>query len=298
MAHWIGCHAADEGGIDRAAARAADSGATALQVFSAVPKFYNEKVSVKPERAARFRAALAAAGIPGEQVIVHAGYVLNTASPEPEKAARAATALAKELERSSALGVRGCCFHPGSAGSGALEDAIARVGDAITAALEAHPDGARVLVENTAGAGKTVGRTPAEVAAILARVPAALRPRTGYGLDTCHLYAAGHDLAASPEALRGVLDAFCDATGEAPAFFHLNDSVGALGSNTDRHARLGQGAIGAAPFRWLLEDARSQEVPLLLETPQERDAVTEEDLSGDPWDRETIAWLRAGAPLP
>ena len=293
MTHYIGAHTIDTGGVDQAVARAADTGFRALQVFSAVPKFYNEKVSVRAERASRFREALAVAGIDGAHVVVHAGYVLNTASPEPEKATRAAAALAKELERTTALGAMGCCFHPGSAGTGDLAEAVARVGDAVTQALDAHPGGARVLVENTAGAGRTVGRTPQEVAGILARVPAALRARSGYGLDTCHLFAAGHDIAASPEALRAVLDAFCDATGEAPAFFHLNDSVGTLGANKDRHALLGDGAIGLAPFHWLLDDPRSQGIPLILETPQAEPERPEGDLQGDPWDREMLRRLQS-----
>ena len=284
MTHAIGAHTIDAGGIDRAAARAGAAGMTALQIFSAVPKFYNEKVSLKPDRVARFRAALDAAGIAPEHVIVHAGYVLNTASPEEEKATRAATALAKELERTSALGVRGACFHPGSAGTGDLASAIARVGDALTAALEAVPDGARLLVENTAGAGKTVGRTPEEVARILARVPSALRARAGYGLDTCHLFAAGHDIVRSPESQRAVLDAFTDATGEAPAFFHLNDSQHAFGSNKDRHALIGEGAIGVDPFAWLLADPRSQGIPLILETPQANEALQDDDVTADPND--------------
>jgi deoxyribonuclease-4 len=284
MTHAIGAHTIDAGGIDRAAARAGAAGMTALQIFSAVPKFYNEKVSLKPDRVARFRAALDMAGIAPEHVIVHAGYVLNTASPEEEKATRAATALAKELERTSALGVRGACVHPGSAGTGDLTSAIARVGDALTAALEAVPDGARLLVENTAGAGKTVGRTPEEVAGILARVPSALRARAGYGLDTCHLFAAGHDIVRSPESQRAVLDAFTDATGEAPAFFHLNDSQHAFGSNKDRHALIGEGAIGVDPFAWLLADPRSQGIPLILETPQANAAILDDDLSADPND--------------
>ncbi len=284
MTHAIGAHTIDAGGIDRAAARAGAAGMTALQIFSAVPKFYNEKVSLKPDRVARFRAALDAAGIAPEHVIVHAGYVLNTASPEEEKATRAATALAKELERTSALGVRGACFHPGSAGTGDLASAIARVGDALTAALEAVPDGARLLVENTAGAGKTVGRTPEEVAGILARVPSALRARAGYGLDTCHLFAAGHDIVRSPESQRAVLDAFTDATGEAPAFFHLNDSQHAFGSNKDRHALIGEGAIGVDPFAWLLADPRSQGIPLILETPQANEALQDDDVTADPND--------------
>lgn len=269
---------------------------TALQVFSAEPKYYNDKVSVRPERAERFRDALGAARIDGANVVVHAGYVLNTASPEPDKAERAAAALVKEVERTTALGAMGCCFHPGSAGGGDVDSAIAQVGDAVTRALDAHPGGARVLVENTAGAGRTIGRTPAEVAAILARVPAPLRRRTGYGLDTCHLFAAGHDITASPAALAAVLDAFSDATGEAPAFFHLNDSEGALGSNRDRHALLGEGQIGTAPFGWLLADARSTGIPLILETPQSGEDRAEDDESADPWDVRMLELLRRLAP--
>lgn len=292
MPRYIGAHTIDTGGIDRAAARAAAGGMTALQIFSAIPKYYNEKVTVRPERAERFRQAVAAAGIAPANVVVHAGFVLNTASPEPEKAEKAANALARELERTTALGALGCCFHPGSAGTGDVESALARVAQAVTRAIETVPDGSRVLIENTAGAGKTVGRTPGEVASILSAVPAALRRRTGYGLDTCHLFAAGHDIAASPESLRGVLDAFAEATGENPAFFHLNDSATPLGSNRDRHVLLGEGAIGLAPFRWLLEDPRSEGIPLILETPQANPAIAEADTNADPWDVRMVALLR------
>ena len=171
--------------------------------------------------------------------------------------------------------------------------ACVRVARAITHALEQLPGGAtRLLVENTAGAGTTVGRTPEEVGAILAAVPAALRARTGYGLDSCHLYAAGHDIAASPAALARVLDAFEAAAGEPPAFFHLNDSEGALGTNRDRHALIGEGTIGAAPFGWLLADPRSREVPLILETPQARPEQPDDDASADPWDVRMVELLR------
>jgi deoxyribonuclease-4 len=142
----------------------------------------------------------------------------------------------------------------------------------------------RLLVENTAGAGKTLGRTAAEVADILRHVPDELRERTGYGLDTCHLFASGYPIHESRERLTGILDEFVEATGERPGFFHLNDSEGTLGSNRDRHVLLGDGQIGAEPFRWLLEDARSRDVPLILETPQENYAVADDDASADPYD--------------
>jgi deoxyribonuclease-4 len=290
--HYIGAHTIDTGGIHMAARRAGSAGMRALQVFSAVPKYYNDKVSVKPERVARFRAALEETGIRPEHVVVHAAYVLNVATPDEEKWSRASGGLAKELERSTALGVGAVCFHPGAATDGDRASGIARITTAIVQALELVPDGGtRLLVENTAGAGNTIARTAEEVAAILAGVPDALRKRTGYGLDTCHLYASGYDIAASREALRGVLDAFEDATGERPGFFHLNDSEGALGSNKDRHRLLGEGAIGEAPFGWLLGDPRSRGVPLVLETPQEREDIGEEDDAADPADARMVALL-------
>jgi deoxyribonuclease-4 len=265
---------------------------TALQVFSAVPKFYNDKVSVKPDRVARFRAALDEAGIAPAHVVVHAGYVLNTATPDEGKWERARDGLARELERSTALGAGGVCFHPGAATDGDRAAACARVARALTHALERVEGGTRLLVENTAGAGTTVGRTADEVAEILSQVPAALRPRTGYGLDTCHLYASGHDIAAGPAALVAVLDAFEAATGEPPSFFHLNDSAGALGSNKDRHMLVGEGAIGAEPFGWLLADRRSRGVPLILETPQQNPEIADDDPTADPWDVRMIELLR------
>ena len=292
MTRYLGVHAADTGGIHMAARRAAGAGATALQIFTAIPKYYGDKSTIRPERVARFRAALAEAGIDPARVLVHAAYVLNTATADEAKWARAAGGLAKELERSTAIGAGGACFHPGAAVDGDRTAAVGRVARAITQALEAVPGRTRLLVENTAGAGTTIGRTPDEVGAILAAVPAPLRARTGYGLDTCHLFAAGHDLTRSADALSRILDEFEAAAGEPPAFFHLNDSEGGLGSNKDRHMLIGEGKIGREPFGWLLRDRRSAGVPLILETPQERPDPAADDPTPDPWDVRMVALLR------
>ena len=192
------------------------------------------------------------------------------------------------------LGLRGVCFHPGSAGKG--EDrgaAAARVAAAMTRALESVDGETKLWVENTAGAGATVGREPSEVGAILAALPAHLRSRAGYGLDTCHLFSAGFDITRSKDALTEVLYAFQAATGEPPAFLHLNDSKGALGSNVDRHALIGDGQIGVEAFRWLLADERSRDIPLILETPQERAEVAADDETPDPWDVRMVTLLRS-----
>ena len=290
MTHLFGCHAPDVGGIHMAARRAGHAGARALQLFTAVPKYYNEKVGVRPERVARFREALAQTEIRPEHVVAHAAYVLNVATPEPEKWERASVGLAKELERSNALGLGMVCFHPGAATDGDRPTALARVTAAMVRALESTEGPTRLLVENTAGAGNTIAKTPEEIAEILGGLPSRLRARAGYGLDTCHLFASGFDLAASRESLAGVLDAFESAVGEPPAFFHLNDSEGALGSNKDRHALLGAGQIGEAPFAWLLADRRSRGVPLVLETPQAAEPAEDDD-AADAYDARMLRLL-------
>ena len=292
--HFLGAHTIDNGGIFMAAKRAGRSGMQALQIFSAIPKFYNDKAGMKPDKVVRFHEALAEAGISLDKVIVHAAYVLNCATPEVEKWERASAGLAKEFERSTALGVRGVCFHPGAATDGEREAGITRVSAAMVRALESVPEGkTRLLIENTAGAGNTLGRTPEEVAGMLRGIPKALRARTGYGLDTCHLFASGYDLGASASACKETLDAFEQATGEPPAFFHFNDSEGALASNKDRHALVGNGNIGAAAFGWLLHDKRTQHVPVIMETPQENSAIADDDDSPDAWDVRSLELLRA-----
>ncbi len=292
MEHYFGAHTVDNGGIHMAARRAANAGMRALQIFTAIPKYYNDKVSIRAERVERFRETLAGTSIALERVVVHAAYVLNTATPEPDKWTRARDGLARELERSTTLGVGAMCFHPGAATDNDRESAAERIAAAIVHALEKVKGDTRVLVENTAGAGKTMGRTPEEVGSILRHVPQHLRARTGYGLDTCHLYASGFDLRESPNATSRLLDAFEEATGEAPGFFHLNDSEGALGSNKDRHMLLGDGEIGADAFGWLLADKRTRGVPLILETPQLNYEIGDDDDGPDPYDVQMMELLQ------
>lgn len=292
MEHFFGAHTIDTGGIHMAAKRAANSGMRAMQLFTAIPKFYGDRSTIKPERVQRFREAIAGSSIALERIVVHAAYVLNTATPDEVKWGRARDGLAKELERSTALGVGAVCFHPGAATDDDREGAAERIAAAITHALETVKDGdTRVLVENTAGAGRTMGRTPAEVGSILRHVPKRLRARTGYGLDTCHLYASGFDLRESPQAATRLLDEFEDETGETPGFFHLNDSEGELASNRDRHMLIGDGQIGAEAFGWLLADTRTRGVPLILETPQLNYEIAEDDDSPDPFDVQMMELL-------
>lgn len=292
MTHYFGAHTIDNGGIHMAARRAGGAGMRALQIFTTIPKFYGDKSSIKPERVERFRVALAEAKIDPKFVVAHGAYVLNTATPDETKSSRARAGLAKELERSTALGIGAICFHPGAATDDDREAAAERVAGAIVHALEQVPAGTtRVLVENTAGAGRTFAKTAAEVGAILRHIPKRLRARAGYGLDTCHLFASGYDLGATNDAMSRVLDEFEAATGEPPGFIHLNDSEGALASNKDRHMLIGDGQIGVEPFRQLIEDRRSRGIPLILETPQLNYDVGDDDASPDSYDAQMMALL-------
>ena len=291
MSLYLGAHTVDNGGIDMAARRAGKAGMRALQIFTAIPKYYGDKTSIRSERVDRFRSALAETDIAPRNVVAHAAYVLNTATPEADKWTRARDGLTKELERSTRLGIGVVCFHPGAAIDGDTTAAAERVASAIAYALEQVPGDTRVLVENTAGAGRTFARTAAEVAAILAHVSEPVRTRTGYGLDTCHLWASGYDIRASREALTRVLDEFEGATGEPPGFFHLNDSEGELGSNRDRHVLIGDGRIGAEPFGWLLHDPRAKNIPLILETPQLDYEIADDDPAPDPYDVQMLELL-------
>lgn len=293
MTHIFGSHTVDTGGIDMAVRRAANAGLDAVQIFTAIPKFYGDRATIRPERVERFRAALDSTGMKAEHVVVHAAYVLSCATADATKWTRAAAGLAKEMERSTALGVGSVCFHPGSASDGDPDAAAERVARAMAGALDQVSGTTRLLVENTAGAGRTLGRSAAEVGAILSHLPAELRARAGYGLDTCHLFASGYDINASADRFRQILDEFETAAGEPPRFFHLNDSAGELGSSRDRHMLLGEGRIGVEPFRWLLQDPRSHGVPLVLETPQQNYDVLEDDDTADAYDVAMANLLRS-----
>jgi deoxyribonuclease-4 len=290
-AHWLGVHPIDTGGMDMAVRRAVKAGADCVQIFTAIPKYYGDKTSIRSERVERFQAAVAATGMDTKRIVAHGAYVLNVATPDTDKWIRARDGLVKELERSTLLGLGQVCFHPGAATDGDREAAAERIAGAIVYALERVQTPTRLLVENTAGAGTTMARTAAEVGAILAHIPRNLRSRTGYGLDTCHLFASGYDLR-KPDELTRALDAFEAEAAEPPGFFHLNDSAGGLGSNRDRHTLIGEGEIGVEPFRWLLADRRTHGVPLILETPEQVLDIAADDDSADPWDAKMLGLVR------
>jgi deoxyribonuclease-4 len=196
-------------------------------------------------------------------------------------------AFTDELERAEALGLFCVAIHPGSHLGTGVEAGIARVAAAVGESLRrTRGYRVRIALENTAGAGGTLGRTFAELGAMLDRVGRARR--VGVCLDTCHLFAAGYDIRAAA-GYRAAMAECAGAVGlERVLAFHLNDAKTALGSGLDRHEHIGRGRLGLAPFRMLLNDRRFEGVPKVLETPKEPEPAA---------DRRNLAVLRRLRPV-
>jgi deoxyribonuclease-4 len=275
----LGAHISTAGGVVNAPARADAIGATAMQIFTKQPNRWAER-EVEPAEAGAFRAALAASGV--RFTNAHDSYLINLASPDAALRARSIESFRAELRRCHALGLDALVSHPGDFMDG-REAGIARNAEAIGESLEAEPGSTRLLMELTAGQGTVIGATFEEMAFLLSKIPARMRTRIGVCLDTAHVFAAGYDLVNDYD---GVWARFEDVLGVARlGLVHLNDSKAPLGSRKDRHALIGEGAIGAAPFARIMRDPRLANVPKLLETPKGDDMVTN--------DRRMLTMLRS-----
>lgn len=279
MRDELGAHVSIAGGVANAPARAAALAAQVMQIFTKMASRWAEPLITEHDATA-FRAAVTAHGI--RFTAAHDSYLINLASPDPVLHARSLESFRAELRRCALLGIDCVVSHPGNATDDDVPSGIARNADAITRALEECP-GPALLLETTAGAGRVLGATFPQLAEIIARIPAALQPRVGVCLDTCHVWAAGYDLRSDYDDVFRELD---DALGLTRLrLFHFNDSVAPLGSRRDRHAHIGAGALGDGPFRRILLDERFAAVPKLIETPKDDDVLVA--------DRRNLAHLRA-----
>jgi deoxyribonuclease-4 len=268
------------GGLDKAPLRGKQVGCDTIQVFTKSNRQWRAKRLTDQEVEA-FKANLAATGI--GPVVAHDCYLVNLAAPRRAVWKKSVAAFRMELERAERLGIPFLVTHPGShAGAGEAEG-MRRVAEAVNE-LHASLPGARVqiLLETTAGQGSSLGYRFEQLAAILARVEQAAR--VGICLDTCHVFAAGYDIH-TPDGYRKTLKELEACLGiERLQAIHLNDSKGGLGCRVDRHAHIGEGRLGLAPFRRLLNDPRLRRVPMILETPKDDDFITT--------DRRNLARLR------
>jgi deoxyribonuclease-4 len=256
----LGAHEGIAGGVSTAFARAEEDGAECLQIFTRNARGWAAK-PLEDDEIARFRAEARRTGLPAA---AHSSYLINAAAGDAVIRRKSWAGLADELRRCEQLGLFALIFHPGSNPDEAAGLALAAEG--MAQALEAVPGRVKLLIETTAGQGFSLGHAFEQLAAIRDAIPAGLRRRTGVCVDTCHLFAAGYDLATD-EGYQATFEKLDRTLGLGLVrAFHLNDSKKGLGSRVDRHEHIGQGALGLSPFRRLVNDPRFATTPAFLET--------------------------------
>lgn len=275
---YIGAHVSAAGGVDRAVARAVEIGATGFALFTKNQRQWQAK-PLDEKVIEAFKKACAAHGFKPGQILPHDSYLINLGHPEAEGLAKSRAAFLDEMQRCEQLGLSLLNFHPGSHLRKISEnECLAIIAESINEAL-AQTRGVTAVIENTAGQGSNLGYRFEQLAAIIEQVDD--KSRVGVCIDTCHAFAGGYDLRTR-EATRATLDELDAVVGmQYLRGMHLNDSKSPLGSRVDRHHSLGEGHIGREAFTAIMQDARLDDIPLILET-----------IEPAIWDRE-IAWLRA-----
>ncbi|MGH7372977.1 MAG: deoxyribonuclease IV [Candidatus Rokuibacteriota bacterium] len=275
----LGAHMSIAGGLHLALARGRDVGCSVVQIFLKNQRQWTARPYADSE-VREFRAAWKATGI--RVVFAHASYLINLATPVPAEWRRAVDVFHDELERAEALGLPFVVIHPGSHRGSGVEEGVRRVARAIDLLHErTRGHGVRIVLENTAGGGASIGRSFEELAAVVGAVRE--RDRVGVCLDTCHLFAAGYDIR-SAHGYRLTMARGLRLLGRGRVrAFHLNDARQPLGSGLDRHEKIGRGHLGVETFRRLMNDRRFARVPMALETPKDPEPRA---------DREALALLR------
>src|SRR5437868_2057959 len=234
----IGAHVSSSGGIHTAIDRAEAMGADSVQVFRQSPRMWRP-TNHDPATFEQFRARRDEAGIGA--VLCHALYLCNLAAPKDDVYEKSVAAMRNTMEVACAIGAEGVVFHDGSHLGAGMEKGLERVLPAMEQVLALCNDTTWLLVENSAGAGGTIGRSLDELALLLERLD---HPRLGVCLDSCHLYVSGVDVT-DRAALDGLLDELDSSIGlDRLRALHVNDSKAALGSNRDRHENIGDGLLG------------------------------------------------------
>jgi deoxyribonuclease-4 len=259
----LGAHLPTKGGLAQALEAGREIGASAVQIFTRNQVQWAGR-PVSAEEAQAFRTSQSESGIAA--VLSHGSYLVNLASPARDILEKSRTSFSAELERCGALGIPHLVFHPGAHLGAGVDTALKTLVESLDRALEAIPHSKVMpLLEVTAGQGSYLGSRFEELSYVLDR--AEHSPRLGVCLDTCHLLAAGYDLA-SPEGYRDTLASFDSIVGfRRLKAVHLNDAKKGLGSHLDRHESIGAGTLGLPAFERIVRDPRFQGLPMILETP-------------------------------
>lgn len=263
---YFGAHVSASGGVENAVKNAVDIGATAFALFTK-----NQRQWLAPALTATqidtFKRAMSDAGFTASQVLPHDSYLINLGHPDAEALAKSRDSFFEEMRRCELLGLDRLNFHPGSHLKAISEEAsLELIAESINMALE-RTQGVTAVIENTAGQGSNLGYKFEHLAYIIDRVED--KSRVGVCIDTCHSFAAGYDLRTREACERSFAEFDRIVGFKYLRGMHLNDAMRPLGSRVDRHSPLGAGEIGLECFRYIASDSRFDNIPLILETPDE-----------------------------
>ncbi len=260
---YVGAHVSAAGGVENAPLNAAKIGAKAFALFTKNQRQWVAK-PLADESITAFRENLHEVGIAPAQVLPHDSYLINLGHPEKEALQKSRNAFLDEMQRCGQLGLPLLNFHPGAHLNKCTEaESLAIVAESINWSLD-QTDGVTAVIENTAGQGTNLGYSFEHLAAIIDKVED--KSRVGVCLDTCHTFTAGYDLRTA-ETCEATFNEFANVVGfHYLRAMHLNDSKPDLGSRVDRHHSLGKGKLGLEAFRYIMNDARFDNIPMVLET--------------------------------
>jgi deoxyribonuclease IV len=270
----VGAHVSASGGVENAPVNAHEIGAKAFALFTKNQKQWRSSPLTK-KNIDDFKANIEKYGFSPDHILPHDSYLINLGHPEEEGLTKSRSAFFDEMKRAEQLGIRMLNFHPGShLGKIDPEKSLLRIAESINMALD-KTSGVTAVIENTAGQGTNLGFEFEHLAFIIQHVED--KSRVGVCLDTCHSFAAGYNIK-SEAGYQETFRKFDEIVGmKYLSALHLNDAKKELGSRVDRHESIGQGTIGLDTFRWIMNDPRFEEIPLILETPN--DDIWAEEIS-------------------
>lgn len=260
---WVGAHVSAAGGVQNAPLNAHNLGARAFALFTKNQRQWNAKPLTEAQ-IIEFKTNMETTGFTPQQVLPHDSYLINLGHPEESAREKSVDAFVDELDRCSQLGLDRLNFHPGSHLRKISEDkCIALIATSINRALEATT-GVMAVIENTAGQGSNLGYRFEHLAELIDLVED--KSRVGVCIDTCHAFAAGYDIRTQA-AYRETFDRFEEIVGfDYLKGVHLNDCKSLLGGRLDRHHSIGEGEVGRGAFKYLMNDSRFNQIPMVLET--------------------------------
>jgi len=271
---FVGAHVSSENGVSNAPGIAYEMGAKAFAIFTRNPSRWKSK-AIPASEAEKFKSNCNKFGFNASQILPHDSFLINLGAPDAEKLAKSREAFLDEFRRCEQLGLTMLNFHPGShLGEMDPEKCLDLIADSINITLDVT-SGVKAVIENTAGQGSNLGYSFDQIARIIDRVED--KTRVGVCIDTCHVYSAGYDIA-TPEGYEATWREFDEIIGiKYLSGMHINDSKRELSSRIDRHESLRKGTLGQEFFTMMMNDPRMDNIPLILETPD--DTIWSEEIS-------------------